>query len=126
MSTNHTDQKPAEQTAAEAAKRPWRVDDTGAFIQSPDELIVAMVIQDNYEANAAHIVKCVNMHDGLVAACEAVPMFYEAYSEEWQRRWERLTGGAEAHTKGLCDFVRSALAKAKPSMGQETPLPSDG
>ena len=60
---------------------PWRLEANGLCfnLRSPDRvdpfaILVGMVHNNSgeFEANAAHIVRCVNQHYGLVAACEAV------------------------------------------------------
>jgi len=43
--------------------------------------------------------------------CRALLMFHsgEPWTPERQSEWNLLTGGADATTKGLCDFVRETL-----------------
>ena len=51
---------------------------------------------DNHEANAAHIIKCVNEHDGLVVACKAAIA-----------RFQHFKMGEH----GICKQLESALAE---------------
>ena len=68
---------------SEPTPRPWFTGDSKTDIWGPGgdgcEVIAVFGITDgagveipceNYEANAAHIVKCVNEHDRLVTACK--------------------------------------------------------
>lgn len=56
----------------EPDKLPWRVDSN--MIISSDGQHVGLLNSYNAQhvANGVHIVRCVNAHDGLVAACEAM------------------------------------------------------
>ena len=61
---------------------PWRVD--GADIVSPSECAVVATVQwcgegrdGESDANAAHIVRCVNAYDDLVAALTAAQEFLQ-------------------------------------------------
>jgi hypothetical protein len=48
----------------------------------------------------------------IKSALRAVLLFYGPdWSVERQAEWKALVGPHEAHTRGLCDFVRETLAK---------------
>lgn len=74
----------------------------GAFI-GPDGKGIACITsstkRDNNAANAAHIVRCVNAHDELVAALRAL----------LKAHGERTSWASES----LWDAARAALAKAE-------------
>ena len=50
--------------------------------------------------------------DRLREACRAVLLFYRvgAFGSEEAKEWDKLTGGADCTTKGMCDFIRAALS----------------
>lgn len=82
---------------------PWRVD--GADIVSPSECAVVATVQwcgegrdGESEANAAHIVRCVNAHDELVAACQLAFKRGEGNNDE-------------EHDHELYAALKAALAK---------------
>lgn len=67
--------------------------------------------RETVEANAALIVSAPDM-----ARClEAVLLFHsgEAWTADSANQWQALAGDAPSTTKGLCDLIRSALAKVK-------------
>lgn len=58
---------------------------------------------DEREANAAHIVRCVNSHDELVAALAALTVYVDSYG--YGRAWA-------GRPHDLCDAARAALRSA--------------
>jgi hypothetical protein len=116
----------------EATARPWvvangreihdritRFDESGARIGETANRIALIEYPygdgEGRNANAELIVRAVNAHDGLVAACQATLMFHSAlvWDDDACKRWLALTGSPEATTRPLCDFVRAALSAAK-------------
>src|SRR3974390_1068558 len=84
---------------------PWRIEDHSDVTDSDESLVTHGVgIADEADANPAHIVRCVNAHDELVAALD---MLMDSATEpgvmdvdEWK-----------AHQKRAIAAGRAALAK---------------
>ena len=95
-------------TTSEATKRPWCVGDRKWEIFGENRLIVETSASSSsveHTANAALIVRAVNAHDALVAACERLV-------EDVEHGYRPLEGC-------LCvGLARTALALAK---GEEQP-----
>jgi hypothetical protein len=73
-----------------------------------EQMIMTMFIH----VMANRVEEQVNLVDKFRPLLEAVLMFHRG--GEWTANdtttWERLTGGNDASTKGLCDAIRDALA----------------
>lgn len=82
--------------------RPWVRSKSGTCVELPNGSqfrLVKCADDQNPCADAAHIVKCVNMHEELVEALERARIFFTATPKELM-------------PNGLMDDIESALAKA--------------
>lgn len=76
---------------------PWKteyVDETTFILDQYDDVILAL---DRNHANAAHIVKCVNMHEELLEACKLAIYCVdnpEAF-EDWNTKMRAAIAKAE-------------------------------
>lgn len=64
----------------------------------------------------AEIASLTAENERLRKAAQAALLFFR--SEPWfktEEEWERVTGGIPPTSKGLCDFIRSALAVYGPA-----------
>jgi hypothetical protein len=95
--------------------RPW------SHIYNGDEVIAGgadgqiYVCTAHTQANAAHIVKCVNMHDDLVEALRAAIKLHRIYSLQEESKEEAIaTRGQKAadETFGYHEWLLSLLDKA--------------
>jgi len=103
----------------EATKRPWWCDVDYSGVWAGDETPVAYLNWedsgdetqwlDNYKANAAHIVKCVNAYDKLVAACEAAENIAIAIMFLVNTDSEDLRSGCLGYAKQIRAHVDSAM-----------------
>lgn len=100
---------------------PWRFDDGQVFAFEPSaeaEVLICDTAPDNValteydEANAAHIVHCVNSHDRLVKACQRLVQWADAL--ESQASQEERT----AKSPPIIE-AEAALAAAQPTPDHE-------
>ena len=105
----------------EPTKRPWdtgpeRGGNSGIWEAGKDEPIAFFsyeeyegetVYLDNYEANAPYIVKCVNAHDGLVAALKEVTKGEGAFSRDNLEHADNCIESMKA-------IAKAALAEVEP------------
>lgn len=108
-------------TDGEASPRPWKVfhGPGHVYVESDDGRCVARVGGEHYERehNAALIVRAVNAHDDLLAACQRVSRLLE---EGFCAPSDYMDGG-EAWSKACREFrdsweareLREAIAKAE-------------
>ena len=103
---------------------PWRIEKTRGSFETTNVFICSLVdpnplsdsvcqlyVRDGFEereANAVHIVHCVNSHDDLVKALEDARYKLELYRDEHSVAY---VGGVEYST--LVTQINAALAKAK-------------
>lgn len=69
---------------------------------------------DEIEANAAHIIHCVNMHDGLVEACEAAIGYVSDFIREYD-----IADLPDSNECRLFKQLRAALV-GEPNQEKET------
>lgn len=92
-------------TATNHTPTPWRIGDAGRTVFGPPNGNPSPeTVAHTSRANAAHIVRCVNGHDALVAALRDLTRYVDAY--EYGRKW-----AGRPHAE--MDAARAALAAAK-------------
>lgn len=96
-------------------KLPLQISESGVWIRDADGEDVVHLYDDRAEINNAdcvHIVRCVNAHDGLLAACEA--LLQDSVESSNETCW--CNGASlDCPHPGPCEacMARTAIANAK-------------
>lgn len=113
-------------TKARYTPAPWHLDENGDVIKhwyDEKRFRVASFAKpawheddakgwDEAYANAAHIVKCVNLHDELVGALESVLGFEVATPKDYATKGAEAFSPLQRHIIEIQNKARAVLAKA--------------